>query len=210
MYNTIWNWKSSFDWNVTNYRKSDSKFRPTRCAGFFSCAFSLLNFVIVEWIKGIYEHCMDGALCCSCVLLVAWFPSILPLAWFPCISPLTWFSSVSSWNWSHLFPYHCYWLLIYENDTHTDTETQSQSHSNTVLNEYCTSNCNTHTLHTSNLFDKPFILVLFFLLSFSCACLFLSSFLFFFWPNTFAPLLLYFIGNIHFTHTHARTIIPKI
>lgn len=97
-------------------------------------------------------------------------------------------------------------LIAHLREWHTDTETQSQSHTNTVLNEYCTSNCNTHTLHTSNLFDKPFILVLFFLFSLSREFVCFSvHFVFFFWPNTFAPLLLYFIGNIHFTQTHTHT-----
>lgn len=48
------------------------------------------------------------------------------------------------------------WLRIGKRQTFASSNT----HTHTILNEYCTSNCNTHTLHTSNLFDKPFILSL--------------------------------------------------
>lgn len=123
----------------------------------------------------------------------------ISLIFFCFVMELVSFVSVSLLLIAHLREWHT------DTHWHRDTETQSQSHSNTVLNEYCTSNCNTHTLHTSNLFDKPFILVVFPFLSFSSACLFLSSFLFFFSGRTHLLRCSFILLATYISHTHTRT-----
>lgn len=121
----------------------------------------------------------------------------ISLIFFCFVMELVSFVSVSLLLIAHLREWHT------DTHWHRDTETQSQSHSNTVLNEYCTSNCNTHTLHTSNLFDKPFILVLF-SPSLFLVRLFVSQFISFFSGRTHLLRCSFILLATYISHTRTH------